>query len=179
MEVEYSDFANNGLSNLKATADDEHSLDANATSLPPLSELQTRSKLPLSMIASPIMENWDSAALAHSSRETNTTHSCSEDAESGYELDEDDMHFGTESVTSAESQSGLPLPVTRSVSPDPTLGFKSLSPPPWHFRARRQNAWRYANLNVAAETEAEDEQGDVFSDGRSLCQLFEQPAVSD
>lgn len=61
MEAGYLDLVKNDCS--KATENEEQGLEANATSLSPHLELQTRSKSPLSVIASPIMENWDSLAL--------------------------------------------------------------------------------------------------------------------
>ncbi|KZP29128.1 hypothetical protein FIBSPDRAFT_885216 [Athelia psychrophila] len=144
MEVDDSVFAHKGHS--LDTVDHKLSPEANVASSSSLSELQARSKSPLSLISCPILEHWNSSALEHSSR-AKTTEPPLSDEESIYALDGDERHSIGHSVTLAASSQSLPRP--RSASPEPDLGFLPLSPPPSHFRARRENAWRYAELDVA------------------------------
>ncbi|KZP07817.1 hypothetical protein FIBSPDRAFT_997053 [Athelia psychrophila] len=146
------------------TVGDEHSLDTDATISSSLSELRDRSKSPLSIISSPIVEHWNSSALEFTSCAKTAKHSLSEDEESQYVLDEDDRHTTTESVSSEKSSQLLPQP--RSATLEPTLGFMPLSPPPSHFRARRENAWRYAERHLAP---AEEEQEACSRSQRRAC----------
>lgn len=61
VQFEDSFFVQNGFS--KNTVGDEHSLDTGATISSSWSELQDRSKSPLSIISSPIVEHWNSSVL--------------------------------------------------------------------------------------------------------------------
>ncbi|KZP29179.1 hypothetical protein FIBSPDRAFT_1039150 [Athelia psychrophila] len=164
LEVDDSVFVHKEHSD---TVDHEGSLDADVASSSSSSELQARSKSPLSMISSPILEHWDSAELEHSSCAKIATCFLSEGEESIYVLDEDERHSLAYSVTSGAPSP--PLPRTLSASLESEIGFLPLSPPPSHFRARRENAWRYVETNVDPE-QSKDEQGYWPSDRQSVCQ---------